>query len=145
MTTAERATIDGAGAQATFLFAGRARFTLESVRTGARFTYEVTPPRGTRPEQAPVWFVRVLTGPDNSNSYSYLGFIRDGALIHGGQRARVSRDAPSFRALDWFLRHIGTTEVAMWHEGRCGRCGRALTVPESIRTGIGPVCAGRAA
>ena len=27
------------------------------------------------------------------------------------------------------------------HEGRCGRCGRALTVPESIDTGFGPHCA----
>ena len=28
-------------------------------------------------------------------------------------------------------------------EGRCVRCNRKLTTPESIKTGIGPVCAGR--
>jgi hypothetical protein len=28
-------------------------------------------------------------------------------------------------------------------EARCRRCGRALTHPESIATGLGPVCAGR--
>ena len=28
-------------------------------------------------------------------------------------------------------------------EGRCVRCNRKLTDPESIRTGIGPVCGGR--
>jgi hypothetical protein len=26
------------------------------------------------------------------------------------------------------------------HEGRCGRCGRTLTVPESIDSGFGPEC-----
>lgn len=34
--------------------------------------------------------------------------------------------------------------LEVWHEGRCGRCGRALTVPESIASGIGPVCEGLA-
>jgi hypothetical protein len=28
----------------------------------------------------------------------------------------------------------------VWHEGKCGKCGRALTVPSSILTGIGPEC-----
>ena len=31
--------------------------------------------------------------------------------------------------------------LEVWHEGRCGRCNRALTVPESIASGIGPECA----
>lgn len=31
-------------------------------------------------------------------------------------------------------------QVEVWHEGRCGRCGRRLTVPESISTGFGPEC-----
>lgn len=34
---------------------------------------------------------------------------------------------------------LGRIEV--WHEGRCGRCARRLTVPESILIGIGPECA----
>jgi hypothetical protein len=35
--------------------------------------------------------------------------------------------------------------VEIWHEGRCCRCGRRLTVPESIYAGIGPDCAGKMA
>ena len=31
------------------------------------------------------------------------------------------------------------------HEGRCARCGRALTVPESIDSGFGPECARKVA
>lgn len=31
-------------------------------------------------------------------------------------------------------------QVEVWHEGRCGHCGRRLTVPESIADGLGPRC-----
>jgi hypothetical protein len=30
--------------------------------------------------------------------------------------------------------------VEVWHEGTCGKCGRALTVPSSIENGLGPEC-----
>jgi hypothetical protein len=28
----------------------------------------------------------------------------------------------------------------VWHEGSCARCGKKLTVPESIESGFGPEC-----
>jgi rRNA maturation endonuclease Nob1 len=31
----------------------------------------------------------------------------------------------------------------VYHLGRCGKCGKALTEPESISTGLGPICGGR--
>jgi hypothetical protein len=34
---------------------------------------------------------------------------------------------------------LGAT-LEFWHEGRCGRCGRRLTVPDSIASGYGPEC-----
>jgi hypothetical protein len=47
-------------------------------------------------------------------------------------------------AFAWFwdrLRNGNLPEqVEVHHEGRCGRCGRALTVPESIESGFGPEC-----
>jgi Family of unknown function (DUF6011) len=68
---------------------------------------------------------------------------------HGGQKSRVGREAPSAKAFDWAWRALtkGTmpANLEVWHEGRCGRCGRKLTVPESIARGIGPECAGRMA
>jgi hypothetical protein len=30
--------------------------------------------------------------------------------------------------------------IEVWHEGKCGKCGRTLTVPSSIESGIGPEC-----
>lgn len=127
----------------TFIFAGNARFTLVSKVTGARFTYRLR-----ASEKGDVFFASLLTGSDNENSYSYLGIIKadhdgwqDHAELRSTRKSRISPQAPGFRALEWFLRHIGHDAVECHHEGRCGKCGRALTVPESIETGLGPVCA----
>jgi hypothetical protein len=47
-------------------------------------------------------------------------------------------------AMNWVLDHLSEGEMPplteIWHEGRCGRCGRKLTVPDSIAIGIGPDC-----
>lgn len=128
-----------------FLLAGRARFTLVSKATGTRFTYQVR-----RKADADVFFVSVLTGSDNENAYTYVGFVKAGRpseFIHGGQKARITRDAPSAKALAWAWPRLSMgdlpTTCEVHHEGRCGRCGRALTVPESITMGLGPECAGK--
>lgn len=129
-----------------FALAGRARLTLVSQRTGARFTYRIVQGDGSASH---LWFVSLLTGPDNGNDYQYLGTIFNCATYRHGRKSRVGQDAPSARAFAWAWPFIycGETPPAceIWHEGRCGRCGRALTVPESIASGIGPVCEGREA
>jgi hypothetical protein len=54
------------------------------------------------------------------------------------------------RGFGWLWRRLTQGQdlpdkVEVWHEGRCGKCSRRLTVPESIATGLGPVCASRLA
>jgi hypothetical protein len=93
-------------------------------------------------------FVSVLTGPDNTQDYRYLGFMRRGVYFHGGAKAKISRDAPSAKAFDWFWRIVAQGRDPSFacdvdHLGACGRCGRPLTVPESIRSGFGPECIGK--
>ncbi len=124
-----------------FLLAGRARFTLVSKATGTRFTYQVRRKAG-----ADVFFVSVLTGGDNENDYTYLGFIkaeRPSEFVLGRARLHTG-SAPSVKAFAWAWPRIAfgslPTTCEVHHEGRCGRCGRALTVPESIASGLGPEC-----
>ena len=144
----ERAQLSGASRQFSFVTAGRATFTLQSKRTGERFTYRVCAPQkdGRLDTEANVRFVKVLTGSDNESDYQYAGFFRvdDFVFRHGGAKARIGVTAPSVKAIEWFLRNLGSTLVEVWHEGSCGRCGRTLTVPESIEIGLGPICMGRA-
>lgn len=136
-----------------YMFAGNATFTLRSVKTGTRFTYKVrraeevtdvvlnrTPP--------PTWFVSVLTGDNNENDFSYMGVFGANKVFRFTAKSRVTAEAPSAKAFVWFVHsviHNGQMNPALeiWHEGRCGRCGRKLTVPESVAAGIGPDCEGR--
>lgn len=130
-----------------FVLAGKATFTLVSKKTGTRYTYRVN---GS--EDGRVSFVSLLTGSDNENSYSYFGLLRHGIngtmFAHGAAKAKVSADAESAKAFAWFWQKIASRQelpaaVEFWHEGRCGRCFRKLTVPSSIASGFGPECAGK--
>lgn len=131
-----------------YILAGNAKVTLVSKSTGQRFTYKVATPKGkTSPH-----FVRLLTGPDNRHNYSYMGrIVPGGQYIHDKRNRAGAEDSPSTKGFRWVLyrlvgRDFATVDanVEIWHEGKCGRCGRTLTVPESIATGIGPVCSGKA-
>lgn len=130
-----------------FILGGNATFTLKSKATGARFTFRVRKPKDVDPGRDPVFFVSLMNGPDNESQYAYFGFLRRGVYFHGGRKARVAEDAPSAKAFAWAYRALMRGEIPaqleVWHEGRCCRCGRKLTVPESIKSGIGPECASR--
>jgi hypothetical protein len=132
-----------------FIGAGNSTATMRSKATDVRFTYKVQAPieNDVRQVDSDMRFVKVLTGSDNENSYSYLGYIRRGVFFHGGAKARVGRDAPSAKAFAWawqaLAQDVLPATVEIWHEGRCGRCARKLTVPASIASGFGPECAGR--
>lgn len=99
------------------------------------------------------YFVNLLRGPDNTADFAYMGVVRkDPPRFFWTQASgKVSRNAPAHKALVWMLdamrcrRDVLGSSLEVWHEGRCGRCGRKLTVPESIAAGLGPECAGRLA
>lgn len=123
----------------TFILAGNATFTVTSLSTGTRFTFRVRQPQPTSPH-----FVQLLSGPDNESSYTFLGSIFNGVNYFHGRRSTIGPDAPSAKAFSWLWQHrtaIPLDRVSIHHEGKCCRCGRKLTVPSSIESGIGPECA----
>jgi len=139
-----------------YLLAGNAVVTLENRATGGRFTFRVEAPRKetergglTRDWEARVRFVSVLTGPENTTDYTFLGTLfLDSGDYRRSRKSRVSAEAPSARAWTWFWERLNSgrglpAALSVHHSGRCGRCGRELTVPESLRLGLGPECAGR--
>ena len=51
----------------------------------------------------------------------------------------------SYKAFSWVHARLSSNmnlpeSVVIHHENRCGRCGKRLTVPESIESGYGPEC-----
>lgn len=128
-----------------FILAGKSTVTLVSKGTGTRFTYKVNRPNAQSPH-----FVRLLNGADNRSNYSYMGRISTGQYIHDRRNRAGTADSPSAKGFRWVLYRLLAGEndlvdeqVEIWHSGKCGKCGRKLTVPASIEAGIGPVCAGK--
>ena len=132
------AAIQNATDALNYLRGGHGSFTLVSKKTGTRFTYRV---RGG--DDKPL-FVSLLNGPDNTEDFMYIGFIPEDKLLWS-KKSVVSKDSASFKALAWTLGKLQNgvmpENLEFWHDGSCARCGRALTVPESIEMGLGPVCA----
>jgi len=125
-----------------FVTAGNAIFTVTTPKTGARFTYRVK-----KSDDGNVYFVSLLTGPDNINDYRFIGTVFPGSGFKHSAKSTVGADAASVKVFAWFDSSLraGTLPAAtkVHHAGRCGRCARVLTVPESIESGIGPDCAGK--
>lgn len=128
-----------------FILAGNCTFTLKSKRTQNWYTYKsyIVEKFGET-----MVVVRVLTGCDNVNNFSYLGTIRteDGMPRIFRQSSKIGEEARVFQVFNYVFENLllrrmnKLEEVEFWHEGTCCRCGRKLTVPESIERGIGPEC-----
>jgi len=124
-----------------FILAGQATFTVSNPQ-GVHYTFRVAM-SGT------AHFAAVLTGSDNERSYTYAGIVNavDGSLRATGA-SRIAADAESWKVLAWALRRIWRQDelpqgYEIRHAGKCGRCGRVLTTPESIESGLGPTCRAR--
>jgi hypothetical protein len=151
-----------------FVLAGRAVFTIEVPEafvakhgTKPHYTFKVVKKEGTPRYPRDTWFVNLLTGPQNTRDYTYLGLLDvESGQVRLTAKSKYAHDSLILRmlnrvlALIW-LADVNTDELEnqhevikstgfdVHHEGRCGMCGRPLTTPESVKTGIGPICDGR--
>jgi len=139
----------------SFVFAGNATFTIINEKTGNRFTYKVTQAKDPSPEYKGVWFIKVLYGRDNNTPYIFLGTVfeygdyaqssplrKKGKFYRHGRNSKFTTNGTCVKTFIFFLtyRHQLPEFIKVYHEGKCGYCGRKLTVPESIESGFGPKC-----
>lgn len=90
--------------------------------------------------------VALLTGPDNTHDYQQFGFVNPNGSIVLWRRFR---DSAVFQAYVNMLRfpktYMERHGIQYRYEGRCRVCNAKLTNPDSIISGIGPICGGRQA
>ncbi len=134
-------------------------YTLRNVDTGEHRTFRIR----TQPKDAGfapgARIVSLLTGPTlrqpttfghNDSSYTGFGFLHEDhtPMIHLYHK----RDNPTFRYYAKLLQAleqdtdqvtIGDRTYDILLSTLCRKCNRKLTTPESIKSGIGPVCGGR--
>jgi hypothetical protein len=126
-----------------FAFAGRALITLESRRTNAHHTYRIEEAK----EKPGFFFVsHLINGSADSGIFAYLGVVNRKEAGGEGhfrltKKSTAAFDAPSVVAFQFFMASKELhPQLVIHHEGKCGKCGRTLTEPESIALGIGPIC-----
>lgn len=124
-----------------FVLAGNATITLQSGKTGKHYTYQVK-----RYRDQELYFIRLLKGPNNNEDYKYIGTYRlqFNKFIPAKPHNSMPGDTlPSaIRAIEYLFDKLydKPDNLLVFHEGRCARCGRKLTTPESIKSGYGPEC-----
>ncbi len=115
-----------------FIFAGNALFTLKNRASGNHMTFKVRLNAGRG-----VYWV--------SADETLLGWIEQGRTRLTASRRAPPEAARKVQAAEWLFNRLAETgrvpePFEIWHEGQCGKCGRALTDPTSIVLGIGPIC-----
>ena len=130
-----------------FIFGGKAIFTVLNKETKNRVTYKVQLPEFEKEANNPnpIYFVKVLNGTNNDTNYMYIGKLLANGTFSLTKGSKAGKDAPSVKGMEFisnrYLRSNNPhSSFEFYHEGHCARCGRTLTVPESIESGFGPEC-----
>jgi len=124
-----------------FALAGNALLTLESLKSGKHVTYKVRASKDGN-----VNFVSVLTdGSADQGNFVYLGIIGKDGQFKLTAKSFYKEGTPAAAAFGYFWGLSSAqgipAQLVIRHEGHCGKCGKTLTVPASIDSGIGPECA----
>lgn len=129
-----------------FMTGGNAIVTLVDYSQEIRHTYKLM----ASENQKYLW-IKLLTGPDNTKNYTEIFIFHvdaDGLpQLTFRHNNKVNERMPSVQLFRKVFRNLilrpedDMDWLEIWHVGRCCRCGRTLTVPESIAAGIGPECA----
>lgn len=118
------------------------KITVENTKRGTHRTFRIhTQPKDSHfaPGER---ILSLMTGPDNENSYTGIGFVKSNGTVILYKKCRTDY---YYRLVDVLQRpaHYRELGCEYHYEGRCRVCNRTLTTPESIESGIGPICAGR--
>ena len=130
----------------SFLFQGRANFTMVNADTENYITYYVKSRKVKRdqPEETRFFEVYVKAIGDKVAGKVQVGEIdRKKGIIEVKQG--VKSDYIGLVTIKWLLFHWRSLEkfhdkLKIYHLNSCCKCGMPLTVPESIQDGIGPIC-----
>jgi len=126
----------------TFIQAGNSTFTLQSTKLDTRYTYNIKQDKKCLQR----FYVKVMYGNDNEKDYRFLGwFYEDNLTLRYSDKSCAKFCDSCFVMLKKFLEILCNCKelpatCKFYPSGKCGRCGRKLTTPESIERGVGPEC-----
>jgi len=119
------------------------KITISNPETGNHRTFRIKTQKDDARFAPGERIIGLLNGLDNESDYLSFGFVKpDGRIIvwRKHQGTVFERYARMLQHLEYECDKFGL--VAQW-SATCRKCNRELTTPESIESGIGPVCAGK--
>ena len=143
MYVENRAKLTSGPQLAKYVSGGRGIVTLESP-SGKHHTYEFRRPNDESAFPNTTFFVYVLV---KEHTWMYVGMYNSGTKHFRLTRASTYRHdseiVKGVKYLTKLARCLGSIDdfrMSAYHEGICSVCGRRLTSPKSIQTGMGPHC-----
>jgi hypothetical protein len=143
-----------------YILGGEAIFTIFPIKQGIKYVFKcnrLITKEGNKEIKHNRWFLNLLTGPDNTKDFTYVGTIDyveskipNVLTLRITAKSGMTADAPSYKLFDNLLynlqcvpEHIATLtdRIKVYHDGSCSMCGRPLTDIVSVAVGRGPVCA----
>ncbi len=132
-----------------YMLAGKSEFTMLSIKSGVRLRYKLTKKeskyKGEDGASEFIYFLNTFT--DGDMQYAGVLFYNDDNNTFNfgkGARGKLQPSHLNVRSILYVLNNLtkGNEDLALkvYHSGKCGRCGRKLTTPESVLTGLGPTC-----
>jgi hypothetical protein len=123
------------------MLAGNATITLKIDKAERHYTYRIKQCK----DKSELYFIYLLKGPDNETDYTYFGcYYSDTNYYHPCKRyidvPNRNRPTSLQRIRQLLISNENIKGLKAYHEGKCCKCGRKLTTPESILKGIGPEC-----
>ena len=128
-------------------------YTIVSHKSGEHRTLKISTVHNEESALYGKRIISLLVGPDNQSDYRGFAFFNDNNSMSVWSRFRGTLTEEIGRCLITFLvngkvsddgsiRMEGVNGHVLF-QSACCVCNRPLTCPESIRSGIGPVCAGK--
>ena len=127
-----------------FFSAGNAIFTVSNNKCN-HYTYRITKSKG----KIPLYSILLMDGTQNTKDYSYMGIFNPITLTitlsYASMLYGFTDDSIPVNVAQWAIKMVKECKplpagYSIQHEGKCCRCGCALTNPKSIELGIGPDC-----
>ncbi len=116
--------------------------TVKSTRTGDHRTFRVSTQKDDADFAPGERVIGLLTGPDNASDYTSFGFVK-GDRVFVWKKRRGGQFDSLARMIERLDNHVVKGDVELNIDAKCRKCNRPLTTPESVESGIGPICRGR--
>ena len=137
-----------------FMLAGCSEFIMKSGKTGHKLRYKLDKKLSTQMKNSDGSlggdYIYWLNTAESNGTFVYAGVLffdnKTKQFKFGkGARGNLNYNDVRVKSILYVLNRLykGETSVnvEIYHVGKCGRCGKRLTDPESIERGLGPMCA----